>query len=386
MSMMGYADSFTPAFTIWGVAHYNSTATFNAYGGAYDGKMFSYGGTAKQGATARFFADGRVLGSDVAIGTSSAPGSTLVLFRSDPGTSVDLDQRIDHLYIWTDILANEAFWLLRNEPYALVRPINRRIYFDLGAGGTLSVTPSGIATAEAFGTARLDHGLTLTAIGSAEAFGTASLTVGQTISAAGAIGSAEAFGAARLDLGIALTGLATAEAFGTARLDYTLTATGITTAEAFGTAAVNLDAGQSVTVSGIGSAEAFGTAGLVQSGVIATAAIASAEAFGTAQLDFRLALAGAASAESFGTTQVALDTSQTVSAVGAIATAEAFGTERLDFGLLLTGVPSAGAFGATVVQGGVQDAFGEPFEGSSLSATDRRIGYATLVPGKGHIG
>jgi hypothetical protein len=302
---------------------------------------------------AQIYVDARYVGGGLVVAPVLTNATVLDLgARTDFGVDWGFDGIMYLAAVWDRSLTAAEHAAFSARPFELFAPVNRRIYFDLVSGGALSVTPSGIATAEAFGTARLDHGLTLTAIGSAEAFGAASLTVGQTISAAGAIGSAEAFGTARLDRGVALTGLASAEAFGTARLDFNLSATGITTAQAFGAAAVNLDAGQSITVTAIGSAEAFGTAGLVQSGVISTVAIASAEAFGTAQLDFRLVLAGAASAEAFGSTQVALDTSQTVSAVGDIATAEAFGTEQLDFSLLLTGVPSAGAFGATVVQGG----------------------------------
>lgn len=159
---------------------------------------------------------------------------------------------------------------LSNNPWALFEP--QRIWVPVTAGGaTATVSPTGIASAEAFGTATLTRSqvasATATGIASAEAFGTATLT--------------------RTGLAtVSPTGIASEEAFGTAALTRiqvsAVTATGIASAEAFGTATVSRVDQQSIVVTGIASAEAFGTpvASLI-AGVVPTG-IASSETFGTA--------------------------------------------------------------------------------------------------------
>jgi len=216
----------------------------------------------------------------------------------------------------------------------------------------LGVHPSGIASAEAFGAARLDQTIYFTGIVSAEAFGTASLH--PTISPTG-IASAEAFGTASLLRTVSPTAIASAEVFGTPSLVALLRPTGIASAEAFGTASFL----RTISPTGIASTEAFGTPSFsrvvaptaILSGeafgtpallrTVAPVAIASAEAFGTASLSRTIALTGIASAEAFGTPSVAKVIGPT-----AIASAEAFGTPDLDRTLYFTGIPSAEAFGS----------------------------------------
>ena len=106
-----------------------------------------------------------------------------------------------------------------------------------GAAGDQTVTATGIASAEAFGTASVQLNIDTTGIASAEAFGTPSV-----------------------QLNIDGTGIASAEAFGTPSLELNITGVGIASEEAFGNPTVQLAGGdQTVTLTGIPSAEAFGT-------------------------------------------------------------------------------------------------------------------------------
>lgn len=142
--------------------------------------------------------------------------------------------------------------------------------------GPQAIAATGIASAEAFGTGKLNFTLFATSIASAEAFGTAKVNPSVTISG---IASAEAFGTAQLNFRLFPAGIASSEAFGTLRLGLKLTPFGITSAEAFGTAQLNLR----ILLTGIASAEAFGAHTVsVAAGAltITPAGIASAEAFG----------------------------------------------------------------------------------------------------------
>lgn len=158
--------------------------------------------------------------------------------------------------------------------------------------GAVSVSPSSVASAEAFGSAVLTTTVTLSpaAIASAEAFGTAVLTTGAVTVSPSSIASAEAFGSAMVSVEggtqfINAEGIASSEAFGEATLTpgaVTVTAEAIASAEAFGSAVVSA-AGTVLAPASIDSAEAFGDAVLTVGAVtVAPTAIASAEAFGSA--------------------------------------------------------------------------------------------------------
>lgn len=260
--------------------------------------------------------------------------------------------------------------------------------------GNVNVVPSGVASAEAFGTATIALQLLPTGIASAEAFGTAQLNL--QIRATG-IATAEAFGTATLARGnvtVQATGIATAEAFGTAKLNLQIRATGIASAEAFGSATL-VTGNVNVVATGIATAEAFGTPTVVAGNVtFLPSGIASAEAFGAPQVNLQIRATGIASAEAFGTLQV----NQQVRATG-IATAEAFGTAIVtstlgDQFIATTGIASAEAFGTAklnlnVVATGI--ATGEAFGAHTLTATYRfypvaiataeAFGSASVVPG-----
>jgi hypothetical protein len=81
----------------------------------------------------------------------------------------------------------------------------------------LQVSPSGIATAEVFGTAKLNQQIRSGSIASSEAFGTATLTSDALISPSG-IASGQAFGTATITSGgsqvLTVSGIPSAERFG----------------------------------------------------------------------------------------------------------------------------------------------------------------------------
>jgi hypothetical protein len=199
-----------------------------------------------------------------------------------------------------------------------------------------------------------DQNVNPTGIASAEAFGTPTFTFGNVDVTPTGIASAEAFGTVRVDQEVTLTGIASAEAFGTPTLtpgNVNVSLTGIASAEAFGTPTVQTEAGdQNVNLTAIASAEAFGTPTFAFGNVDVTlTGISSAEAFGAVALDQSFSLTGITSAEAFGT--VRLD--QMVALTG-IASAEAFGGPIIDQTILLSGIPSAMAFGTVTIEGGVE--------------------------------
>ncbi len=216
------------------------------------------------------------------------------------------------------------------------------------------VTPTGIASAQAFGTATLTAGVvvvTPSGIASAQAFGTPSLLNVNTLSPS-SIASAEAFGTPSLTAGtvnLSPSSIASAEAFGTPSLlnVNTLNPSSIASAEAFGTPSLS-----SVVVlspSSIASAEAFGTASLAAGTVnVSPSSIASAEAFGTASLSFgvvNVSPSSIASAEAFGTPSLLNVNTLSPSS---ITSDEAFGTPSLTPGtvtIIVVGIASDEAFG-----------------------------------------
>jgi hypothetical protein len=151
------------------------------------------------------------------------------------------------------------------------------VYFGYEPATVQTVSPSAIASAEAFGTATLLERVNAGAIASAEAFGTPSLL--ERINA-GAIASAGAFGTPTLLERVNAGAIASAEAFGTPAISMPdlIAVVAIASAEAFGTPTLL----ERVNAGAIGSAEAFGTPSL---GLLINAgAIASGEAFGTAAI------------------------------------------------------------------------------------------------------
>lgn len=96
-----------------------------------------------------------------------------------------------------------------------------------------TVTLSGIASAEAFGTAQLNQSISLSGIASEEVFGSTTLFYNQTVELTG-IASGEAFGTPQLNQSISLSGIVSGEAFGTAQFNMSISLTGIPSGEGFG--------------------------------------------------------------------------------------------------------------------------------------------------------
>lgn len=187
------------------------------------------------------------------------------------------------------------------------------------ASSPQDVNLTGIASAEAFGTVRIDQTISLTGIASAEAFGTVSPVQSQNIS---------------------LTGIASAEAFGTPSFEVTIPLGGIASAEAFGTPTFTMGA-VSISLIGIASEEAFGTVAVGSVTQVTLTGIPSEEAFGTVRVDQYIALVGIPSAEAFG------------------------GISRVDQFIILSAIPSAEAFGVVTIEGGAAPVLG--------TATDRKM-------------
>lgn len=179
------------------------------------------------------------------------------------------------------------------------------IAFEEG-DGAVTLSPSSIASAEAFGTATAVATLTAapTGIASAEAFGTP---------------------AASTDLTASPEGIASDETFGTPASSGSLTASpaSITSAEAFGTPSAS--ASLTASPSGIASAEAFGTPSASGASVASPAGIASGEAFGSPVISVTLTVSpiGIGTSEAFGSP---VATRHVLATATAIASLEVFGS------------------------------------------------------------
>jgi hypothetical protein len=207
----------------------------------------------------------------------------------------------------------------------------------------VAVSPTGIASAEAWGTPALAARITLSpsGIASAEAWGTPALTIGAVTLSPSGIASAEAWGTPALSAVVVLspTGIASAEAWGTPTLTATATISpsGIASGEAWGTPALTAGA-VTLLPGGIPSNEAWGTPTLTAGAlVISPSGIPSAEAWGTPSLVPAVVVVsptGIVSEEAWGT--------PTLTAVASI----------FDQIVYVTGIPSEEAFGITFLRGG----------------------------------
>lgn len=192
----------------------------------------------------------------------------------------------------------------------------------------VTVSPTGIATTEAFGAVAVVLSLAVSPAGinTAEAFGTPAVSATLTVSPA-AIASAEALGSPTISATLTASpeGIASAEAFGTptALVGGAVAPEGIATAEAFGilTATTTL----TVVPAGVATGESLGAPTVTTSLAVSPTGIASAEALGSPVITevYTASPTGIASGEAFGT--LAVTTTLTVSPVG-IASGEAFGT------------------------------------------------------------
>lgn len=239
--------------------------------------------------------------------------------------------------------------------------------------------PSAIASAEAFGTAKLTLYLKPSAISSTEAFGTAKLNL---LLQPSAIASTEALGTAKLNLKLEPSAIPSAEAFGTTIIAGPIIASGIASLEAFGTAKLNLK----LEPSAIASAEAFGATIIAHIQVLRPSGIASTEAFGNHVVAGPVIASGIASQETFGTAKLTL-----YLLPGSIVSAEAFGIAQLNLKLTVTGIASLEAFGTPQLNLNIHlsaisslEAFGVPVIAGPIITegivSAEAFGTATLVP------
>lgn len=242
------------------------------------------------------------------------------------------------------------------------------VVYPPAASGPQTVTPSGLGSAQAFGTVSLKF--QVPGLGSAQAFGT--VKANQTYHMTG-LGSAQAFGTVTAlpgNVNKTMVGLTSAQAFGTITPvpgGVSKVMTGLGSAQAFGT----IQANQKFSVTGLGSAQAFGLISLkfqvpsLQSAAafgtligiaIQVPSLGSAQAFGTVTASTTgggqsVSATGLGSAQAFGTPTI--HATITVVLVG-LGSAQAFGSPQENIRFTVSGVPSAQAFGTpTILTGNV---------------------------------
>lgn len=192
------------------------SSTFNATGATY--------GTAVEHADA-----GNTTGDDARIAWVSRPISSGTASAATVFTST----------ISATVTGGVTFLRLREVAGSSDQTVSPSGIASAEAFGTptfgITVSPSGIASAEAFGTpSRLDIEVRPSGIASTEAFGSPVIDSGGLINPVG-IASAEAFGVPRLDMVVSPVGIASAEAFGgLQRIDQEVRPAGIISQEAFG--------------------------------------------------------------------------------------------------------------------------------------------------------
>lgn len=215
--------------------------------------------------------------------------------------------------------------------------------------GTLQINsviaPTGIASLESIGTAKVNSILLPSGIASLESFGTAVIAPGAVTILPSGIASLEDFGsltAINVQI-VSLTGIASLEDFGVLTITpgpFTILPSGIASLEAFGTLAV----GSIISPTGIASLEDFGV--LQVNSALTLAGIASLESFGTAVLAATISPSGIVSLEAFG---ALIAKNVVIILPTGIASLEAFGTATLRATIAPTGIASLEAFGTAVI-------------------------------------
>lgn len=235
-----------------------------------------------------------------------------------------------------------------------------------------AIAPSGIPSTEQFGSASVvsHYEVASTGIPSQEAFGEPSVVPGGVYVSVQGVPSAEQFGQPTITAGFSAilpAGIPSQEAFGTPGVPVggvTVSAQGIASAETFGTPSTRLG----IQGSSIASAEAFGTPTVsVGARALQPTSIASLEAFGQAALavgPIAVYPTGIDSAEAVGTPALNNLPPPTYVTPAGIVSGEAHGTPVLavgGVGLSPAGVASAEAFGAGVVVPGPVQIYPEGF-------------------------
>lgn len=215
-----------------------------------------------------------------------------------------------------------------------------------GGGEEQFILPDSIASAEAFGTPKINLTIFPSSITSAEAFGALTMLPGAVTIQLVGIGTEEQFGTLEIvggqdgpgDLCLAYGQFTYGG--GCTYLPQTVSPDSISSEEAFGTLKVNL----TIFPDSIASGEAFGTPIVLPGEVIIIPdSISSAEAFGTPQINMRIFVDGIASGEAFGTPTI--EPGEVIIQPDSIASEEAFGSPQLNLIIYLDGIPSEEAFG-----------------------------------------
>jgi hypothetical protein len=189
---------------------------------------------------------------------------------------------------------------------------------------SLSVSPTGLASAQAFGSLTIVPGGTtvaMTGLGSAQSFGT--LKLNQAFSVTG-LGSAQQFGL--ISLKFVVFGIPSAQAFGVPTNKIAFFVAGLNSAQAFGVPDVSTDGGgQNVSASGLASAQAFGSPTMSPGGVVVVlTGLNSAQAFGAIEADQAFVVSGLNTAQAFGSPTFAFG--GTTRIMVGLNTAQAFGS------------------------------------------------------------
>lgn len=175
------------------------------------GKWYFIVGT-YDGVNVKIYINGRLESSSASSIVLNKSSLTSIRLGDNATGDGPFSGRIDSAFYCGRALApSEILRLYQDPDCIMVQPRTFRWSgVDIG-GSTQTITCTGIASGEAFGTALVGLGIVCTGIASVEAFGTA--TVGRAILATG-IASTEAFGTLSIGLTIVCAGIASAQAFG----------------------------------------------------------------------------------------------------------------------------------------------------------------------------
>lgn len=185
--------------------------------------------SASAATSATGYLDGRNKGtapnSGAITGLTVNPDTNLAIGNrpTAPGNERYFDGMIECILVFDGFLTDRDHAQLDANPYCVFEPVSRRIY-GASASGAVTLLPSGIASAEAFGTASISRGTVIVSpsgITSGEAFGSATVSNGSVIIIPTGISSGEVFGLPTVQPGtivVVPSGIASAEGFGTATM------------------------------------------------------------------------------------------------------------------------------------------------------------------------
>jgi len=270
--------------TYWGIPRWYTVTHTGGVSGTYD-----------------FYADGKFVGTSPSCSSSFAIDSIGDAFT---GAAYSFDGFLHAVYIDRRYYTAGEIAALHRSPYAM---FGGEYIVPVKSSGGVTLTPSGIASQEAFGTPSIiaDQFIQPAGIASLESFGSHLVAAGLVVSPSG-IASLEAFGSHSLQSVVTISpgAIPSSEVFGSIAIAtaVTVSPTSINSDEAFGSTQVKPL--YTITPSGIASAEAFGDPSLSSEIFIQPIGIGSTESFGLPVLLIEelqiIAPAGIGSEEAFG--------------------------------------------------------------------------------------